>query len=146
MVSCVYLATPIRRKACCETSLAGLAFGFWLGGDDESETFHRTRKAGRRVVRLKTRGERYPMGDSPSIMLLSAVPLLVIAASITATVVAWRSRRRAVRTIVGAFLVVFGAASMFSAVGILFSMAAGALIGMLGLALLVAEYACGART
>jgi len=80
------------------------------------------------------------MGDSSFITLLSAVPLLVIVTSIAAAIVAWRSRRRAVRTIVAILLMIVGAACVLSTVGMLFSMAAGILIGVLGVVLLIAEY------
>jgi hypothetical protein len=84
------------------------------------------------------------MGDAPFITLLSAVPLLIVLAAIVATVVAW-SERPAVRTGAAAFLIVVGAATALSGIGMLFSMAAGAAIGVLGLALLVAASATGRK-
>lgn len=80
------------------------------------------------------------MGDSSLITLLSVVPLLIIVTSIAVAVISWRSRQRAVRTIVAILLMVVGAACILPTVGKLFSIAAGALIGVLGVILLIAEY------
>jgi len=80
------------------------------------------------------------VGDAPGITLISAIPLLVIIISIAAAVFAWRSRKRATRTIVGVILIIIGAACTFSVVGVLFSVAGGALIVVLGAVLLIAEY------
>ena len=86
------------------------------------------------------------MGDSPFITLLSVVPLLIIVTLIAAAVIAWRSKRRAVRTTVGILLIVVGTACVLSTVGMLFSMAGGALIGVLGVVLLIAEYGSKSAT
>jgi len=80
------------------------------------------------------------MGDSSVFTLLSVVPLLLIATGTTAAVLAWRSRRRAIRTVVAILLMVVGVACVLSTIGQLFSMAAGPLISVLGLVLLLAEY------
>ena len=80
------------------------------------------------------------MGDSSLMTILSVVPLLVIAVAIAAAGIAWLSGRRAVRTVVGILLVVVGMASLLVPIGMAFSMAGGALIVLLGVVLLIAEY------
>jgi hypothetical protein len=81
-----------------------------------------------------------PMGDAPGIALLSAIPLLVIIISVAAAAIAWRSRKRAARTAVAVILIVIGAATIFPAIGMLFSVGASALIIVLGIVLLIGEY------
>jgi hypothetical protein len=80
------------------------------------------------------------MGDSSLMTILSVVPLLIIAVAIAAAGIAWLSGRRAVRTVVGILLVVVGIASLFVPMGVLFSMAGGASIALVGVVLLIAEY------
>jgi hypothetical protein len=80
------------------------------------------------------------MGDSSLMTILSVVPLLIIVMAIAAAVIAWRSGRRAVRTAIAILLIVVGIASVLPPVGMLFSMAGGVLIALVGVALLIAEY------
>jgi hypothetical protein len=80
------------------------------------------------------------VGDSSLITILSVVPLLIIGTAIAAAGIAWLSGRRAIRTAVAIVLVAVGVASLFSPIGILLSMAGGALIALVGVVLLVAEY------
>jgi hypothetical protein len=80
------------------------------------------------------------MGDSSLMTILSVVPLLTIVMAMAAAAVAWRFGRRAVRTAVAILLIVVGVASLLSPIGMLFSLAGGALIALPGVVLLVAEY------
>ena len=80
------------------------------------------------------------MGDSSLMTMLSVVPLLIIAIAIAAAGIAWLSGRRAIRTVVGILLVVAGVASLLVPIGVLISMAGGALIALVGVVLLIAEY------
>lgn len=80
------------------------------------------------------------MGDSSLITLLSIVPLLIITTSIAAAILAWRSRRRAVRIAIATLLIGVGATWVLSSIGVLFSMAGGVLIGVLGITLFIADY------
>jgi hypothetical protein len=80
------------------------------------------------------------MGDSSLMTILSVVPLLVIVMAMAAAVIAWLSGRRAVRTAIAILLIAVGIASLFSPIGLLLSMAGGALIALLGVVLLIAEY------
>ena len=83
------------------------------------------------------------MGDAPFIGWLSVVPLLVILALIAAVAVAWRSGRRSVRTGAAILLVVIGIAAIFTGAGLFFSLAGGAVLVVVGLALIIAEYRRG---
>jgi hypothetical protein len=80
------------------------------------------------------------MGDSSLMTMLSVVPLLIIAVAIAAAGIAWLSGRRAVRTVVGILLVVVGISGLFVPIVMAFSMAGGALIALVGVVLLIAEY------
>ena len=80
------------------------------------------------------------MGDASSITLFSVVPLLIAVTSIIIAIIAWRSGRRAIRTIVAILLILFGVPCVLATAGLFFSVVAGAVIGGLGLALLIAEY------
>jgi len=80
------------------------------------------------------------MGDSSLMTILSVVPLLVIAVAIATAGIAWLSGRRAVRTVVGILLMVVGMGSLLVPIGMAFSMAGGALIALMGVVLLIAEY------
>ena len=80
------------------------------------------------------------MGDAPFVTALSAVPLLIVVASVAGAVLAWRSRRRGVRVAAAVVLVAFGALLLLTPLGVLFSMAGAAVIALLGVVLLVAEY------
>jgi len=86
------------------------------------------------------------MGDSSFTTLLSLVPLLIIVASMVVAAVAWRSTRRAVRTLVAILLILGGAAFVFSSIGVLFSVAGGVLLCLFGVLLLIAEYAMNDST
>ena len=83
------------------------------------------------------------MGDSSLMTWLSAVPLLILLVSSVAVVIAWRSGRRAVRTGVAILLIVAGVAIILFPVGVLFSLAGGTVIVLLGVALLIVEYRPG---
>lgn len=80
------------------------------------------------------------MGDADFVTLLSVVPLLTIVASLVVAAVAWRSGRRWVRTMAAILLLVVGGACILSTAGMLFSIPACAVIGLMALALLVVEY------
>ena len=80
------------------------------------------------------------MGDSSLMGILSVVPLLITVMAMAAAVIAWLSGWRAVRTAVAILLIVVGIASLLSPIGLLLSMAGGALIALPGVALLIAEY------
>jgi hypothetical protein len=80
------------------------------------------------------------MGDASGITLLSAVPLLIFVVSIVAAAAAWWSRRRAIRTVVAVLLIVVGVPCILSSAGMLFAVAGGATIGVLGVVLLIVEY------
>jgi hypothetical protein len=83
------------------------------------------------------------MGDSSLMTWLSVVPLPITIVSAVAAFIAWRSGRRAVRTGVAILLIAVGAAIVFFPVGVLFSLAGGTVIVLLGVALLIAEYRPG---
>lgn len=83
------------------------------------------------------------MGDSSSGVWISAVPLLITIVSALAAVAAWRYGRRTVRTGVAVLLIVVGGAVLFFPLGVLFSLAGGTLIVLIGVALLIAEYRPG---
>ena len=80
------------------------------------------------------------MGDTDFVTLLSMVPLLTIVASLVVAAVAWRSGRRWARTMAAILLLVAGSACILSTAGMLFSIPACAVIGLLAVALLVVEY------
>jgi drug/metabolite transporter (DMT)-like permease len=75
------------------------------------------------------------MGDSPYITLLSALPLFVILFSIWMALLAWRTKKRAVRRIVALLMIVMGVLIIFTRYGMFFSLGAGILIAMLGIIL-----------
>jgi hypothetical protein len=77
------------------------------------------------------------MGDAPYITLLSAIPLLVIVFSIWMAVLAWRTKKRAVRRIVSILMIVMGGLIFFTPYGMFFSLGAGILIVTLGIVLLL---------
>ena len=81
------------------------------------------------------------MGDSSLITILSVVPLLMIGMAIAAAGIAWLSGRRAIRTAIAILLVVVGIASLVLPFGMFLSITGSALIALLGVVLLVAEYA-----
>jgi hypothetical protein len=80
------------------------------------------------------------MGDSSFITVLSMVPLLVLVTSVAALVLAWRTRRRAVRRVVAFLLIIVGIASILSTAGTLFSMVGGVVIAAMGLLLLFVSH------
>ncbi len=77
------------------------------------------------------------MGDAPLITFISVLPLLVIVFLIVTAFVAWRTKRRAIRTIVAVLIMVIGILVIFSPIGVLFSMGGGIMIVVLGFLLLV---------
>ena len=83
------------------------------------------------------------MGDSSLMIWLSVVPLLITIGAAVAGAFAWRSGRRAVRTVVAILLLVVGAATVLYPIGMLSSLAGGTVIVLLGVALLIAEYRPG---
>ena len=80
------------------------------------------------------------MGDSSLITVLSVVPLITIGMAIAAAGIAWLSGRRAIRSTVAILLVVVGIASLVLPFGMFLSIAGSALIVLLGIVLLIAEY------
>jgi drug/metabolite transporter (DMT)-like permease len=83
------------------------------------------------------------MGDSSLTTWLSLVPLLVTIAAAAAAVIAWRSRRRVVRSVVAVLLILVGIAIILFPIGMLSSLAGGTVIVLLGVALLIVEYRPG---
>ena len=83
------------------------------------------------------------MSDSSLTTWLSALPLLITIVAAVVGALAWRYGRRAIRTIVAVLLIVVGAATLFFPVGLLTSLAAGTVIVLLGVAMLIAEYRPG---
>jgi len=77
------------------------------------------------------------MGASSLSIWFSVIPLLIIATSIAAAVLALRSRRRVVRAAVAFLLIIAGAASILFTVEVLFSIGAGVLMIVLGVVLLI---------
>jgi hypothetical protein len=77
------------------------------------------------------------MGDSSLSIWFSVIPLLIIATSIAAAVLALRSRRRVVRAVVAFLLIIAGAASILFTVEVLFSIGAGVLMIVLGVVFLI---------
>ncbi|UCE03031.1 MAG: hypothetical protein JSW67_02215 [Candidatus Latescibacterota bacterium] len=80
------------------------------------------------------------MGDSSFITVLSMVPPLVLVVSVAAFVLAWRTRRRAVRGAVAFLLILVGIGSILSTAGTLFSVVGGAVIAAMGLVLLFVSH------
>ena len=83
------------------------------------------------------------MGDSSLVTWLSLVPLLVTIVAAAAAVIAWRSRRRIVRSVAAVLLILVGIAIILFPVGMLSSLAGGTVIVLLGVALLIVEYRPG---
>ena len=83
------------------------------------------------------------MGDSSLATWLSVVPLLVTIVAAVVAVIAWRSKRRAVRAGFAILLILVGVAIILFPVGLLSSLAGGTVIVLLGVALLTAEYRPG---
>ena len=79
------------------------------------------------------------MGDSSLVTIISAIPLLLVFTAVVAGVVAWRSKRSAVRTVVGLMLVLLGLVLLASSIGVLFGMTASLVLVVIGLILMIVE-------
>ena len=69
--------------------------------------------------------------------------MLVTIVAAAAAVIAWRSRRRIVRSVAAVLLILVGIAIILFPVGMLSSLAGGTVIVLLGVALLIVEYRPG---
>ena len=79
------------------------------------------------------------MGDAPFITVLSLAPLLIIVVLMVGVAVAWRSGRRSVRVGAGLLLIALGAVTVLPGPGLFFSLTGGAVLVVVGLALIIAE-------